>query len=330
MYKKKALVTGIYGQDGSYIAELLKSKGYEVYGVIQKSLSSNAKIIENYLNQKDIVKLVYISNLNSYDDIKNLLIKLNPDEIYHLAASHVSSQSSVNSSSDELLLYDKNVNATLNILGICSEYLENTKVVMAGSCLVFDNSQTTIQNESTNLASNSLYGLAKIAEMNLASYFRTKGLHVSIAILYNHESSRRKDTFVTKKIIKNLVAIKQNKIDKFTLGNIDIQKDWGYAKDYVYAMYLMAQQNIPEDYVLSSGKTNSIRRFIKITVEKLGIKGWKKNIILDDNIITRKNKTTLVGDSSKAINQLKWNNKDTSLEDIIELMIKNEVNNELE
>lgn len=330
MIIKKALITGLYGQDGSYIAELLREKGYEVYGLVKDKLSDNARKIKQYLDQKNIVKAVYAIDLNSYDEVKDILVTIKPDEVYHFAAYHVSSQSSVHANFDEMQLFSKNVNATLNILGICNEYLKNTKIITAGSCLVFDNSKTTIQNESTELSSKSLYGLAKIAEMNLVKYYRNNGLHVSTAILYNHESSRRKDTFVTKKIVKNLVAIKQNKLDKFTLGDIDTEKDWGYAKDYVYAMYLMIQQNIAQDYILSSGKVESIRKFIELTAKKLDIKDWKKHINIDDNIITRKSNTKLVGDCSLAKQQLKWNNQNTSLDEIITIMIKNELNNSLE
>ncbi len=330
MVSKKVVITGIFGQDGSYIAELLKEKGYEVYGLIQKELSSNAIKIKDYLAQKNIVNKTYVTDLSDFDKLKNILIKIRPDEIYHLAASHVSSQSLVNNNYNEMLLFKNNVNATLNILSICNEYLRNAKIVTAGSCLVFDNSKTTFQNESTILSSNSLYGLAKIAELNLVKYYRAKGLNTSTAILYNHESSRRKDTFVTKKIVKNLIAIKQNKIDKFTLGNIDIEKDWGYAKDYAYAMYLMAQQDISNDYIISSGKAETIRTFIELTAKKLKIKDWKKCIITNDSIITRKTSTKLIGDCSQAVIQLDWNNKNTSLDQVIETMINNELNNTLE
>lgn len=327
---KKALITGIYGQDGSYIAELLKDKQYEVYGLVQSTLSENAIKIKRYLDNKNIIKSIYIADLNSYENIKDILTELNPDEIYHMAAFHVSSESKVNVSFEEMQLFNKNINATLNILGICNQYLKNVRIVTAGSCLVFDNSETSVQDEETKLKSNSLYGLAKITEMNLVDYYRSKGLHVSTAILYNHESSRRKDTFVTKKIVKNLVAIKQKKINYFTLGDINIEKDWGYAKDYAYGMYLMTKQAIPRDYIFSSGETNSIKTFIEITAEKLGIKDWEKYIVIDDKIITRQNNTKLQGDCSLAIKQLKWNHQNTNLNKIITIMIKNELNNDLE
>lgn len=329
MASKKALITGIYGQDGSYLAELLKENGYEVYGLIQEQLSNNAKYIKNYLDIKDTIDKTFIVDLNNYTQLKVTLIKLHPDEIYHMAAHHVSSESNINTGYNEMLLFSKNVSATLNILGICNEYLKNTKIVTAGSCLVFDNSKTVSQNENTPLLSNSLYGLAKISELNLAQYYRARGLHASTAILYNHESSRRKDTFVTKKIVKNLVAIKQGKLKYFTLGNIDVNKDWGYAKDYAYGMYLMTQNHTANDYILSSGKLNSIKSFIELTAKFLEIKDWKKYVMTDDTIITRKHDTTLFGDCSLAQKELGWNNVNTSLDEIVKIMVQNELNNTL-
>lgn len=326
---KRALITGIYGQDGSYLAELLKENGYEIHGTVQENFSSNSIKIKEYLNTNNVVNFEHIVDLNDYSSLKNILIKINPDEIYHMAAIHVSSESGKNSINNEAQLFNKNVNATLNILSICSEYLKNVKIVTAGSCLIFDNSKTLIQDETTVHASSSMYGLAKITELNLVQYFRSKGLHASTAILYNHESSRRKDTFVTKKIIKNLVAIKQNQLESFTLGSIGISKDWGYAKDYAYAMYLMCKQDFAKDYIISSGKLNSINNFIELTAKYLEIKDWKKHIMINDTIITRKIDTTLFGDCTLAKKELGWNGSSTSLDEIIEIMIKNELNNSL-
>ena len=153
-----------------------------------------------------------------------------------------------------------------------------------------------------------------------------KKLSVVVCIL--NEENRLDDCLLS--IVKNLVAIKQRKIKEFTLGNIDIEKDWGYAKDYVCGMYLMAQQNIPQDYILSSGRMYSLNEFIEITAEKLNIKDWKKYIDIDNSIITRKNNTKLFGDCSLAKKQLNWNRRCGSLDEIIEIMIKNELNGELE
>lgn len=327
--QKRALITGIYGQDGSYIAEILKDKGYEIHGIVQENLSSNSIKIKEYLNVNNIFNFEHIVDLNDYSSLKNILIKINPDEIYHMAAIHVSSESGKNSINNEAQLFNKNVNATLNILSICSEYLKNVKIVTAGSCLIFDNSKTLIQDENTVHASSSMYGLAKITELNLVKHFRSKGLHVSTAILYNHESSRRKNTFVTKKIVENLVAIKRNKKTSFVLGDIEVEKDWGYAKDYANAMYLMAQHSVARDYVLSSGVLVSIKSFIELAAKCLKISDWRECIIIDNGLITRKHNTTLCGDSSLAKKELNWDVKNTRIEEIVNTMVQNELHNKL-
>lgn len=327
---KKALITGIYGQDGSYMAEILSKKGYLVYGIIQNKLSANAEIIRTYLKKSEVSHEVQTIDLCSYNDVKRVFMEIKPDEVYHLAAYHVSSQSNVNSQSlNERNLFEKNVTATLNILNICYEYLPDTRIVTAGSCLMFDSSNTSIQNEKTSFSSSSLYGLAKITEASLVKYYRDKGCHYSTAILYNHESSRRKDDFVTKKIIKNLVAIKNQEIEKFSLGNIDINKDWGYARDYAYGMFLMISQSEPGDYILASGISHTIREFIEIASKKLAIKDWEKHILIDTTMLTRKFNTELLGDPSLANSKLNWKNT-LKLEELIELMIQNELHKSLE
>ncbi|WP_321779659.1 GDP-mannose 4,6-dehydratase [Sulfurimonas sp.] len=323
------MITGIYGQDGSYMAEILKDKDYVVYGIVKKTLSSNSESIKAYLTSIGVVPIVFNVDLCNYNDLKNLLLELCPDEIYHLSAYHYSSESSLNNDYHEKLLFEHNVASTLNILSICSEYLKNTRIVTAGSCLMFDSSKTIKQNEKTPFSSSSLYGLAKITEANLVKYYRDKGLHASTAILYNHESSRRKDNFVTKKIIKNLVAVQNGEIEKFSLGNINITKDWGYARDYTYGMFLMCQSSSPKDYILASGTSRSIRNFIEIAAKILEIKNWEKHIEIDRKFLTRKFSTELKGDSSLASSELKWKSM-LKLEKLIELMIKNELNENLE
>lgn len=327
---KKALITGIFGQDGSYLCELLTSKGYEVFGIARAEKSENSKKIKEYLVKKGITPKLSTIDLNDYGSLKQLLFDIKPDEIYHVAAFHVSAQGTKdNKDFREKELFDYNLKSTSNILSICYEFLKTTKVVLAGSCLMFDNSNTESQNEETTFDSKSLYGLAKIAENSLVKYYRNKGIHASTAILYNHESSRRSDDFVTKKIVKNLVAVKKGEIKKFTLGNIDTKKDWGYAKDYAYGMYLMAQSEKPQDYILATGKNHTIKDFIEIAAKKLDIENWKKYIEIDDGIIDRRVQTNFLGDWNLAKTQLKWGHS-ISLEELIGLMIKNELNGELE
>ena len=323
-HKKTALITGIFGQDGSYLAELLTSKGYSVYGIVRPGLSANSLKIKQYLRKNNIKPCEIIVNLENYEELKTILFKIAPDEIYHLAATHQSSQDGMN----ENILYIQNICAASNILAAGRECPKNVKILLAGSCLMFDNSKTRKQNEKTSFNSNSLYGLGKIAENKLARYYRSKGLFVCNAILYNHESSRRADNFVTKKIVKNMVDLKKGKIKNFPLGNLDAQKDWGYAKDYAHAMWLMMQEKTPEDYILATGTLHSVADFINICAQILEIEDWQRHIRLDKNIIARKIKATLTGNSEKARQKLGWKHS-LNLKELVKLMISNEMNNDL-
>ena len=193
---------------------------------------------------------------------------------------------------------------------------------------MYDDSATMNQDEKTPFASSSLYGLAKITEGSLVKYYRNKGLHASVAILFNHESSRRSDSFVTKKIVKNLVAYKKGKIKSFTLGALDFKKDWGYAKDYVNAIYLMAQQNLADDYIVASGVNYSIEQFVQIAADKLGIDNWRVAVELNKNILSRKVNTNLLGNCELTKKKLGWEHT-LDLGSLIELMIKNELEGDL-
>lgn len=329
MYKKKALVTGIYGQDGSYMAEILTEKGYDIYGIVKTPLSNNSQKIKRHLDSKGILLTIINVDLCDYGALKKVLLEIKPTKIFHFSAYHASSESLLNNDFNDKILFEHNIISTLNLLSITYEYLINSKIVTAGSCLMFDNSNSCKQNEQTPYSSSSMYGLAKITEASLVKYYRDKGLNASVAILYNHESSRRKDTFLTKKIIKNLVAIKNKELVSFSLGNIDIKKDWGYAKDYVYAMFLMSCQNDDQDYILSSGTTYSIRDFINIAAQKLNITNWEDYIDIDTTLLTRKSDIVLKGDSTLAQNKLEWKYT-LNLEELIDLMIQNELNESLE
>jgi GDPmannose 4,6-dehydratase len=326
---KKAVITGIFGQDGSYLCEILYSLGYKIYGITKKTLSENSQKIRGYLLNKGIIPNISFIDLADYESLKSLLLEIKPDKIFHVAAQHVSSQCmNERAIFNEKYLFDYNVKSTSNILSICYEYLRDTKIITAGSCLMFDDSGTYEQNETTPFKSRSLYGLAKITENSLIKYYRDHGLFCSMAILYNHESSRRKDTFVTKKIIKNMVAIKNGSIHQFELGDLNAKKDWGYAKDYSFGMYLMSQQNSADDFILSSYKLHSVEDFIRITAEILEIPNWKRHVKLNPDLIGRKITNVLLGNNEKAKNSLSW--KPTlDLKKLIQLMVNNELYSDL-
>ncbi len=318
---KKALITGVFGQDGSFLAEILAEKGYDILGIVRSPLSENALRIKEELQSKNVFVPTLDVSLENYDEVRKLIKSYRPDEIYHLAATHFSAEDADSNSESEGFV--ENIRNTANILDICYNYLKDVHVVTAGSCLMFDATQTSEQTEKTIFASKSYYGIAKITENMLVKMFRDKGLYACTAILYNHESHRRSDRFVTRKIVKNMVAISKGERDGFTLGSLETLKDWGYARDYAYGMYLMANQNQPSDYILSTGHLHSIEEFVAKCAMQLGIKDWKKHINIDEGIITRKNGVTLKGDSSLARTSMKWNHT-LDFEGIIQEMIEYE------
>lgn len=326
---KRALITGIFGQDGSFLYELLAQKEYQVYGIVRKRLSSNSERIKDELNKKGKMPVTYETDLLNYEDIKKIIKDIRPDEIYHLSASHVSSEGRRNGEiADENMLFKVNVTATANLLAACKEISPNTRVLTAGSCLMFDASDTKRQDEDTPYKSDSLYGIAKITENRLVGYYRKKGIYACTAILYNHESHRRSEDFVTKKIVKNMCMLKKDTKHKFSLGNIEIEKDWGYAGDYVKGMYLMMQGDAPKDYILSSGRLYSIREFIEICADILQIHNWEENITINSNIINRNNKTQLYGNAQKIEMELGWKQERTFRE-LIQEMITEEMRRQI-
>jgi GDPmannose 4,6-dehydratase len=324
---KRALITGIFGQDGSYLCEILIEKGYEVYGIVGKDSSKNSEQIKLYLVNKLVKPCICLCNIHQYDEVLEAIRNIKPDEIYHLAAKHYSSEMS--SYANDRLLYLDNITATFNILSALKECKYNSKVILAGSCLMFDGSDTCLQDEKTPFQSESFYGLAKITEQKLAEFFRNMGVFVSMAILYNHESPRRSDNFVTKKIVKNLVQICNGKQNEFSLGCIDAIKDWGYAKDYSYGMWLMAQEDIPSDYVLSTGTKRTIKDFIEVASSELGIDNWTNYIKINNKLIRRNNTTHLVGNPSLAKENLGWNHT-INFEELVKLIVKSELSETLD
>lgn len=320
---KRALITGIFGQDGSYLYELLEQKGYQVYGIVKKDLSFNSRGIREKLAKSGKLPIVYELDLQDYEIIKETIDHIQPNEIYHLSASHVSSDGKRNGEKiDDNLLFKLNVSATANLLAACYNISPNTRILTAGSCLMFESSNSDRQDESTPFSSDSLYGIGKITENQLVEYYRKKGLYACTAILYNHESFRRSEDFVTRKIVKNMCMLKKDKNHKFSLGNIDVEKDWGYAKDYVRGMYMMLQGNKPQDYILSSGEMHSIKEFLETCADILQIDDWMDNIEINSNITNRKNRTRLYGNPGKIENELGWKKEKEFREWISEMIIE--------
>tara|TARA_B100001059_G_C17808549_1_gene570742 strand:+ start:1164 stop:2201 length:1038 start_codon:yes stop_codon:yes gene_type:complete len=333
--KKIALITGITGQDGSYLAELLIKKKYEVHGIIRKSSSFNTKRINHLINNKQLKKVFFLhyGDITDSSNIFNLIHKIRPDEIYNLAA-----QSHVKVSFD-LPDYTTQVDAlgTLRILESIIKVNKKIRFYQASTSELFGEVAESPQNEKTLFNPQSPYAVAKLYSYWIVkSYRRAYNIHASNGILFNHESPRRGETFVTQKIAIAACKIKLGKQDKLVLGNLNAKRDWGYAPEYVEGMWRIIQNKRPDDYVLATGKTYSIKYFIEKSFNYLGIKiKWKgsgineygldeksnKKIVVIDKKYFRPNEVDLlVGDSSKALKVLKWKSK-TSIDKLIKIMI---------
>ena len=342
MKKKIALIFGITGQDGSYLAEFLLKKGYFVHGVKRRSSSFNTGRMDHFYQDPHEKKRHFFLHYGDVTDaisVSSIIKKVKPSEIYNLAAqSHVAV-------SFEVPEYTANADAlgTLRILeAIKFHGLEKkTKFYQAGTSEMYGKVQETPQNEKTNFYPLSPYGVAKLyAHWITKNYREAYDIFGSNGILFNHESPRRGETFVTKKIIRALVRIKMGKQKNLFLGNLDSKRDWGHARDYVEAMWKILQQKKPDDYVIATGKQLSIRQFINLVSKKLNMniawkgkglkeKGYdsltKKNIIqIDKNYIRPLDVNTLLGNASKARKKLSWKPK-ININQLIEEMISEEV-----
>ena len=293
--KKRAIIVGVNGQDGSYLAELLIKKQYFVYGIVNKVKEKKSGDTSRNL------KIINIS-INNYAQISNLIRKIKPHEIYHLG-----SKSFINYDFDtEFFNLNPSINGTNFLLTAIKEFSPNSKFYFAASSEIFGNPKKSPQNENTQFNPRSAYGISKLAGYHLTKNYReAHGLFACSGILYNHESPRRGDFFVTKKIAKAAVRIKKGLDKKIYLGNINAKRDWGYSKDYVKYMWKSLQLNKPQDFVLGTGKLHSVKDFLKIAFERIGL-NYQKYLVIDKKYYRKENKTNLVADNSVAKKKLKF------------------------
>jgi GDPmannose 4,6-dehydratase len=312
----KALITGITGQDGSYLAELLLEKGYEVHGLVRRSSSFNTWRIDHI---RDRLALHY-GDLVDQNSLARALEAIEPAEIYNLAAqSHVKV-------SFEMPEYTSGVTAlgVLRLLDAVRELGLPTRVYQAGSSEMYGLVQETPQTERTPFHPRSPYGISKVfGHWTAVNYREGYGLHVSNGILFNHESPRRGENFVTRKITMGVAAIKQGKLKELRLGNLDAKRDWGFAKDYVEAMWLMLQRPQPDDYVVATGETHSVREFLE---EAFGCAGldWKDFVKVDPKYFRPAEVDVLLGDPTKVRTVLGWKPK-VSFKELVRLMVEADV-----
>lgn len=315
---KKALITGITGQDGSYLAELLLEKGYEVYGIIRRSSTFNTSRIDHIYDDphnNPKLHLVY-GDLSDSTSIYSILDEVRPDEIYNLAA-----QSHVRVSFD-IPEYTGDVTAlgAVRILEAMRKLNLKAKYYQASSSEMFGKVQAVPQIETTPFYPRSPYAVAKLyAHWITVNYRESYDMFACSGILFNHESPRRGETFVTRKITHAVARIKAGLQDKLYLGNLDSKRDWGYAKEYVEAMWLMLQQDKPDDYVIATNETHSIREFLDVAFGHVGL-DWNDYVEIDPKYYRPAEVDLLIGDPAKAKKQLGWEPK-TTFEDLTKLMV---------
>lgn len=319
MMNKSAFVTGMTGQDGPYLAKLLLDKGYKVYGLVKRYSNPNLSNLE-YLGIEDDIELI-TGDITDDANMNHLIKTIKPSEFYNLAA-----QSFVGASWDmNKVTTEVNAIGPLNILNAIKMHNPTTRFYQASTSEMFGNSTTEFQSEDTPFTPRSPYGVAKLYAHWITVNFRESySLHASNGILFNHESPIRGKEFVTRKITDGVARIKLGLADKITLGNLDAKRDWGYAGDFVEAMWLMLQQDEPGDYVVATGLQHSIRDVLEIAFSEVGINDWEDLIESDPRFKRPAELHCLLGDCAKAKEKLGWKNK-TTFEDMIKMMTRADI-----
>ena len=319
--KKVALITGITGQDGSYLAELLLSKGYEVHGIVRRVALEDET--HRLWRIRKILKDInlHAGSLESYASLFNIILKIKPTEVYHLAA-----QSYVDYSfQDEFSTLNININGTHYLLSSVKEFATSkVKFYFAGSSEMFGKVKEVPQKENTPFNPRSSYGISKVTGFYMVKNYREAyKIHASSGILFNHESPRRGFEFVTRKITHAVAKIKKGSKEKLKLGNIKAKRDWGHAKDYVEAMWLIMQQETPSDYVIGTGKEYSVEQFAQKAFSHVGL-NYKDHIEIVDKLKRPSEVDSLLADSSKAKKLLKWEPK-ISFDNLVKDMVESDI-----
>jgi GDPmannose 4,6-dehydratase len=315
---KKALITGVSGQDGSYLSEFLLSKGYEVHGLIRRSSSFNTKRIDHIIldhHDPNTRFFFHYGDLSDSEQISNILSNIKPDEIYHLGA-----QSHVRVSFD-MPEYTSNVTAlsTTRLLEAIKRNSVRPRMYQASSSEMFGSSPPP-QNEETPFKPRSPYACAKVyAHLMTNNYREGSGIWVCNGILFNHESPRRGETFVTRKITRAVASLLAKKQNKLYLGNLENSRDWGYAPEYVEMMWKMLQTDVPEDFVIGTGEAYSVKNFLEEAFAYAGL-DWEKYVEIDPMYFRPTEPETLIADATKARNKLNWNPK-VKFKDLVKIMV---------
>jgi len=337
---KKAFITGITGQDGSYLAEFLLNKGYEVHGIVRRSSSSNTQRIDHLIEGTDAVSsnlFLHFGDLSDSGSLSKLIYRIEPSEVYNLGAqSHVKVSFDVPEFTS-----DVNALGTVRLLESIKEVDAGIKFYQASSSELFGKVKETPQNENTPFYPRSPYAASKIyAYWITVNYREAYNIFACNGILFNHESPRRGETFVTRKITRGIANILNGNQEKLYLGNIDAKRDWGFAGDYVEAMWLILRQQEPEDYVIATGETHTVREFCELAFKNVGItlkwEGSGENekgidsatgrelINISSKFFRPTEVDLLLGDPSKAKNKLNWKQK-VSFEQLVKMMVESDL-----
>jgi GDPmannose 4,6-dehydratase len=314
--RQKALITGITGQDGSYLAEFLLSKGYEVNGLVRRVALEDAEHrLARLSNVRERLTL-HTASVESYASVYDAVAKVVPDECYHLAAQSYVSYSF----DDEFSTLNTNINGTHHVLAALERLVPRCKFYFAGSSEMFGLADEVPQNEDTRFHPRSAYGISKVCGFELTRNYREANrMFACTGIVFNHESPRRGYEFVTRKISSGVARILAGKADQLQLGNIDAKRDWGHARDYIEAMWLMLQQPRPDDYVIATGIAHSVREFLEAAFHCVGL-DWRKYVITDPELFRPSEAHQLLGDPSKAKRELQWSHK-TDFSELVREMV---------
>jgi GDPmannose 4,6-dehydratase len=313
---RRALITGITGQDGSYLAELLVAKGYEVHGVVRRvALEDPEHRLCRLASVRDKVKL-HAASIESFASIYQVVSNVAPDECYHLAAQSFVSYSF----DDEFSTFNVNINGTHFLLAALRNTVPRCRFYFAGSSEMFGKAEQVPQNEKTPFHPRSSYGISKVCGFELTRNYREAyGMHATSGILFNHESPRRGHEFVTRKITSGVARILAGKTNELRLGNLDAKRDWGHAREYVDAMWRMLQQPEPSDYVIATGETHSVREFVETAFSVAGL-DYRPYVKIDPDFFRPAEVNILLGDASKARKDLGWA-PTTTFHDLVREMV---------
>ena len=317
---KKALITGITGQDGAYLSRLLLDKGYEVHGIVRRVALEDPE--HRLWRIKDILGKVKLhpGSLESYASLFEVVAKVNPDECYHLGAQSFVSYSF----EDEFSTINTNINGTHYILSSIKNRSPKCKFYFAASSEQFGQVREVPQKETTPFHPRSPYGISKVAGFDLTRNYREGyGLFACNGILFNHESPMRGYEFVTRKISRGVAKIKAGLAKNLKLGNLEAKRDWGFAKDYCEAMFLMLQQDEPDDYVIATGETHSVKEFAELAFKHVGL-NWKDYVKIDENLFRPAEVNELKGDCTKARKKLGWKPK-VDFEGLVKMMVDEDI-----